>query len=76
MLAVADGVNVVVIAGPVVAFVMLVAVLDGYIVFEVVFRDRVVVAAVSVIIVGDVAVDVGGLDAVVSAVSAGVVVVD
>ena len=76
MLAVADGVNVVVIAGPVVAFVMLVAVLDGYIVFEVAFRDRVVVAAVSVIIVGDVAVDVGGLDAVVSAVSAGVVVVD
>lgn len=77
MVLVADGVNVMVIAGLGVAFAVLVVVLEGSVVFEGVVADRVVVAAVSVVIRGDVAVVVVvELDTVVSVVSGGVVVID
>lgn len=77
MVLVADGVNVMVIAGLGVAFAVLVVVLEGSVVFEGVVADRVVVAAVSVVIIGDVAVVVVvELDAVVSVVSGGIVVID
>lgn len=77
MVLVADGVNVMVMAGLGVAFAVLVVVLEGSVVFEGVVADRVVVAAVSVVIRGDVAVVVVvELDTVVSVVSGGVVVID